>query len=315
MSVLGYQSYVSDSIKSILDQTYSDFDLIIIDDGCDYDLKQVIDDFNDVRLKYIKNDRNLGLTFSLLKGISISKAKYIVRQDAGNISLPDRIKLQFEYLESNPEIYLTGTSVIIIDEKGEEICRETALENEEILGKTMLEYNCMYHSSIMFRNDGRYSYREKFKFSQDYDLYLRLLSDNVRFVNLPDFLIKERLTENSITYKKRQHQDYYRRLAHIFYERRASHLHEGYIDISQMQPYSSQTVQGNNISDSNAYGDFYRQKAYLLLYAFKDQQLRNTIKEYRKKYGFDLKLLVYFIMSYLPFIVKIIKRKKDIRII
>jgi len=77
MSVYGYEEYISGSIESILNQTLKDFEFIIIDDGCDYDLLDMIKKFNDRRIVYIKNSKNIGLTSSLIKGIKKSKGKYI----------------------------------------------------------------------------------------------------------------------------------------------------------------------------------------------------------------------------------------------
>src|SRR4030065_2631026 len=108
MSVFGYERYINGSIKSILDQTLNDFEFIIIDDGCSYDLYKKIKKFDDDRIVYIKNPENIGLTRSLIKGIEKSKGKYIARHDAGNISLENRLEIQHNFLENNIRYHLIG---------------------------------------------------------------------------------------------------------------------------------------------------------------------------------------------------------------
>lgn len=127
MSVFGYEKYIEATISSILNQTMDDFEFIIIDDSCKYDLLEIIEKFRDNRIIYIKNVKNMGLTGSLIKGIQRSTGKYIARMDAGNISLKNRFKTQYDFLENNTKIYLAGSSIELIDEDDRSICEKVAI--------------------------------------------------------------------------------------------------------------------------------------------------------------------------------------------
>ena len=311
MSVYGHKDYVAESIESILNQTFSDLELVIIDDGCNYDLYGITKDFNDSRITYIKNSGNIGLTRSLLKGISAAQSAYIARQDAGNISMPDRIKTQTDFLQSHPDCYLAGSSVILIDEGNNEICREVFPGDYEFIQNTLPEYNCIYHSSIMFRNDGKYSYREKFRYSQDYDLYLRMLSDNIKLCNIPDILLRERLLEHSITYSSHFQQEFFTVLAQKFYSERKNLGKDSYEDFEYREGAGPANVKKCR---KIIVRDFFRQKAYLFIYSFKFLELRKLVMDYSRENGFDIKLIIYFIFSYFPFIVRTLKKHKKINI-
>ena len=210
MSVFGYERYINGSIKSILDQTLEDFEFIIIDDGCSYDLLKKIKRFNDSRIVYIKNPENIGLTRSLIKGIEKSKGKYIARHDAGNISMENRLETQHDFLEKNGRYYLAGSSVELIDENNNTICKIIANDDPYYIRGKMPSYNCINHSTIMFRNSSEAGYREKFKYSQDYDFYLNLLSNKYVLGNISEVLLKERMISSSTTYSKKNEQEYFR---------------------------------------------------------------------------------------------------------
>lgn len=311
MSVFGYQEYITETIASILNQTHKDIEFIIIDDGCDYDLKKIITGFRCNKILYVKNKVNLGLTKSLINGIKLSSSKYIARQDAGNISLPDRIEKQFNFLEENPDCYLIGSSISLIDENSERICDEIAINDFNSLRKTMPSHNCIFHSTIMFRNDGKYSYREKFKYSQDYDLYLRLVSDGMIVGNLSDIFLKERIFENSVTFNKTGQQKLYSELAKFFYSERIN------LDIDSYNNYDFEKIvvaDEKNKDKKKVFDFFCRQKSYYLLYALESKKLRKYIRQCLSKHGFDYKLFYYYLISFFPFIIKTIRKIKNIRI-
>jgi glycosyltransferase involved in cell wall biosynthesis len=314
MSVYGYSEFIYDSIKSILDQTLKDFEFIIIDDGCDYDLPSIIKKFNDRRIRYIKNSKNAGLTQSLIKGINESEGKYIARHDAGNISLKNRLEMQYEYLKENNNYYLIGSSVELIDGEGSTICKIIADDDPSSVKKKLPAYNCINHSSIMFKNSREAGYREKFKYSQDYDFYLNLLSGSFTLGNIQEVLIKERMLPSSITYFKREEQEYFKRMAQEFYFERIKSGRDGYdsMDIE----YSPSGEDGGKIqakeNKENIETEFYRrQKIYYLLFSLRTRKAREDIIKYLKD-EFDLKLFIYFILSFFPFVIKLVNKVKGV---
>jgi len=308
MSVFGYEDYVKSSIESILKQTFKNIEFIIIDDDCGYDLYKKIRKFNDKRIVYVRNEKNMGLTKSLIKGINKATGKYIARQDAGNISLANRIDMQYRYLENNKNYYLIGSSVILIDENDREICKVIANSDLNFIKRKLPRYNCISHSTIMFRNTGDNIYREKFRYSQDYDFYLNLLSKGIVFGNIPDILLKERLIPDSITYTKRNKQQKFENFARDFYFERMEHGRDSY-DLLDIQKFIDKP--GKVTGKKNDFIYFKRQKAYFLLYSGKLKITRGFIIEVFKK-KFDVKLLLYFLLSYFPFLIRIICKIRKI---
>ena len=305
MSVFGYEEYVQDSIGSVLKQTFKNIEFIIIDDDCGYDLYKIIREFDDKRIVYIKNKKNMGLTKSLLKGINEATGKYIARQDAGNISLANRINIQYNYLENNKDYYLIGSSVILIDENNQEICKIAANSDLDFIRREMPRHNCINHSTIMFRNMGENIYREKFRYSQDYDFYLNLLSRGIVFGNISDILLKERLMPDSITYAKRNEQRTFENFARDFYFERMKHGGRDNYDLLDSGKSIDKSEKSAGKKNNSIY--FNRQKAYFLVYSGKLKITREFINGVFKK-KFDIKLLLYFLLSYFPFLVRILSK-------
>ncbi len=309
MSVFGYEDYVESTIESILLQTVKEIEFIIIDDGCKYDLMSVVNDFNDDRIMYIKNKENIGLTASLINGVLQSEGKYIARMDAGNIALKERLEAQYDFLEKNSSISLTGSSVMLIDEGGKTICEKIAITDNVQIGETMPLYNCIDHSSILFRKDLGIGYRSKFKYSQDYDLYLNMLSAGHSLANLPETLLKERFLPYSVTYNKRCEQEYYREMAAEYYRQRQKC---GKDDYGSIKEYKKEDTDSEVIPVEKSQIFFKLQKLYYLLYSGKLVSARKLALEILKS-GFNTKAMAYYVISYLPLIVKMIGKRKGIR--
>lgn len=222
MSVYNDEKYVGESIKSVLNQTLKDFEFIIVNDGSTDNSWKIINKFakKDSRIKIIQNKTSIGLTKSLNKGIKISKGKYIARQDDDDISLPERLYLQYNFMESHQDIILCGTNVIYIDEKGSILrTRKGLISNPSKLKMRLRKCNSLFHPSIMFRNKNIF-YREKFYYSQDYDLYLQLVSQGHKLFNLPRPLLMYRFKSDSISFSKRSKQIQFEEVARkLFFER------------------------------------------------------------------------------------------------
>ena len=112
------EKYIRESIDSILNQTFIDFELLIINDGSIDKTEEIILSYNDSRIRYIKNETNLKLIKSLNKGVSLSRGKYIARMDADDISLPDRLKEQVEFMENHNDVAVCSSLMYLMTEKG-----------------------------------------------------------------------------------------------------------------------------------------------------------------------------------------------------
>ncbi len=313
MSVYGYESYVRESINSILCQTFKDFEFIIIDDGCKYNLYDTIKSYDDNRIIYIKNNSNMGLTKSLNKGINIAKGKYIARHDAGNISLFNRIETQYNYLEKNNDYFLVGSSAILIDDGGNEICKIIVNDDFNYIRKNLPKSNIINHSSIMFRNDGNSFYRSKFKYSQDYDLYLRLLSEGKKISNIPTVLLKEMLTKDSISFSKTSKQNYFAGKAREFYFQRLKTGEDNYSSFNASGISNSDNSQKIFFKNRSINGHLYYNKSKIrfLIFSKRFVVARLELKEELGK-KFNIKLFLYLILSYMPFMVSILGKIKKV---
>lgn len=151
MPVFNAEKYLRESIESILSQTFETFEFIIINDGSNDDSVEIINSYNDKRIVLIDQE-NTGLPTALNNGIKIAKSKYIARMDADDISLPIRLKEQYDYLEKNNNVIAVGTHANIIDMDGNYVCNSRkSLSNEEIC-KNFPE-TPFIHPSVMFRKE------------------------------------------------------------------------------------------------------------------------------------------------------------------
>ena len=217
MPMYNEEKYLSESIESILNQTFKDFELIIIDDCSTDNSIEIVESYKDKRIRLIRNKVNLGTVRTRNVGLKIAKGKYVAIMDSDDVSLIDRLSTQYNYLEENDNIFLLGSSAIYIDDKGKELRRFRKYDDYEMLAFRLPKSCSIIHSSIMFRNTKEYSYDEVFKSAHDYNFYLELLSAGKNLTNLPEFLIKHRVHKDS-AHSKNSRQIMYRNLTQWVHE-------------------------------------------------------------------------------------------------
>ena len=130
MPAYNAEKYIAESIESILSQTFTDFEFIIINDASTDSTKEIIESFQDSRIILINNEQNLGVAKSLNIGIATAKGKYIARMDADDISLPERFQTQFNFMEKNPDIDICGSWARMFGDKDD--CMQTLQNHEDI---------------------------------------------------------------------------------------------------------------------------------------------------------------------------------------
>ena len=207
MSVFNGEKYLREAVDSILNQTFTDFEFIIINDGSTDNTKAILESYNDRRISLI-HQKNIGLTKSLNKALFLSVGNYIARQDSDDISEPERLKHQIEFLTKNSDIAVTGSFVVAIDKYGNEFTKWTYPETDKDIKTQLLKNNIFCHGSVMFRKDCVMNvgyYREAFRTSQDYDLWLRI-SEKYNMANIPQYLYKLRRNIASITRRNMEQQ-------------------------------------------------------------------------------------------------------------
>jgi glycosyltransferase involved in cell wall biosynthesis len=195
--------YIKESIDSVLNQTYSDFDLYIYDDCSNDDTATIINSYKDSRVFYIKNDQNIGVTKTLNKGLEflLSKYEYIARMDADDWCFSERFEKQMHYLESHPETILCGTQGYWLKDLSLEPKKGWTYPTYSTYIKYYLLFGATFgHSSVILRSQtmtaNNLRYDETKSNCQDWELWVRM-SKIGRLANLPDFLMKYRILENS----------------------------------------------------------------------------------------------------------------------
>lgn len=199
MSVYNGEAFIREAIESILQQTFKDFEFLIINDcSTDHSL-DIILSYNDSRIKVVNNQTNIGLTKSLNVGLKLALGKYIARIDADDFSYKDRLEMQFNYLEQNIEIGVLGTQAI---SNGRYFKYKTKLPLDDYLIKWNLFFtNPIVHPSAMFRKDiltAIGGYNEEKRVGQDYDLWIRLFF-KTKFANLEEPYLFLRRHDNNIS--------------------------------------------------------------------------------------------------------------------
>ncbi len=199
MAIYNGEKYLREAIESMLSQTYTNFEFLIINDGSTDSTEEIILSYQDDRICYLKNEQNVKLIASLNKGLDLANGKYIARMDADDISLPDRLKKQVEYLEKNPEIGVIGSWVKTIG----------LTQNKDIKFKSghnnirfeLFFQNYLHHPSVMIRRDVLFQHNlkyENFIHAEDYAFWIKL-SNYTHLDILPEFLLLYRLHGNNIS--------------------------------------------------------------------------------------------------------------------
>ena len=196
MSVLNGARFLRESIESILSQTFPNFEFLIVNDGSTDSTGEIISSYADPRIRLIENSVNRGLPVSLNKCIQLSKGEYGARQDADDISLPHRLELQVAEMDANPAIGAVGGWWHSIDIKDRIVTREQAPSDNNTLLRRIINHgiNPSPHGSMMIRMEllkTLEGYDERFWFTQDFDLWLRM-STHAEFSVVQSYLYELR---------------------------------------------------------------------------------------------------------------------------
>jgi glycosyltransferase involved in cell wall biosynthesis len=201
MPVYNAEAFLNEAIDSILAQTFTDFEFLIINDGSTDASREIILSYNDQRIRFVENERNLRLIATLNKGIDISFGKYIARMDADDISHPERLNTQFEFMESNLDIGLCGAwfQTFSYGEKKQTVRYQTEDYNIRIkhLYQIHLSHGtCMIRKEVLKRNN--LYFNQEFLHAEDYELWTRI-SEFSKLANIPQVLYKVRNNINSVS--------------------------------------------------------------------------------------------------------------------
>lgn len=225
MAVYNGERFLKNAVESLLSQTYPNFEIIAVDDGSTDRSGSILVGIGDPRLKVVRSPSNLGLTRSLIIARQHASGKYFARQDADDLSKPERLERQVEHLQSNPDVGLVHADYEVIDARGRRL-DTVVLEQQtgEALKAALAVGNIFAHGAVMFTRecyDAAGGYRSFMEVTQDYDLYLRI-SEQAEMANVPQILYSLRFHADSIGRSRREKQLAYQQLAlDLAHKRRA----------------------------------------------------------------------------------------------
>lgn len=201
LPVYNCEKFVSEAVQSVLNQTFSDFELLIIDDCSTDATVSLIQSFSDDRINLILKEKNSGYTDSLNYAISIAKGKYIARMDGDDVCLPTRFQKQIEAMESDKEVILCGTAIQIID--SDKILKHPV--NHEDIKVKLCFSNAFFHPTVLFRKDvfTNLRYNKEFEPAEDYDLWTQLVFKG-KVMNIDEVLLNYRVHQNQISNYKNE---------------------------------------------------------------------------------------------------------------
>jgi len=206
-SVYNGEEYLEECVDSILNQTFQNFEYIILNNGSTDGTARILQRYTDPRLRIIHQE-NLGISKSLNKGINLSNSDLIARLDADDFSSPQRLEKQVTFMEKHPEIVLCGSRWLEL--VGEKLSKQIVdfVETDQAIKKSMSLFNPFSHSGVIFRKKTFITaegYSERFKYSQDYDLWLRMLAFGKTLI-LKEELAVVRMSEQSESHKNARKQ-------------------------------------------------------------------------------------------------------------
>lgn len=202
--------YLRECIESILNQTFTDFEFLILNDSPDNkEIENIVKEYakHNKRIKYYKNDKNMGITPSRNKLLDLAKGEYLAIFDHDDISVPERLEKQVKYLDENPQVGVVSGFMAVF---GDENYIFTNPETDSEI-KIMLTDNCyIAHTASMIRKsvltDNNIKYEEFYTPAEDYRLWTKLM-DVTAFHNIPDILVKYRVQQGNTTHKQKKFMD------------------------------------------------------------------------------------------------------------
>lgn len=207
MPVMNGDEFLSGAIESILGQSFGDLELVIVDNGSADGSWQTMSEYRrkDKRIRILRN-KNLGFTASLNLMLDLARGDYVARQDADDLSHPDRVKIQVGLLEANPGAVMTGGRCEVVDETGRETYGHGPCEDREKMKWSLIFKNDFWHSAVMWKNGLGFRYDNRFTYAQDYELWSRMARRH-EVIGSAVTVGTVRKRRGSITDTKRKEQD------------------------------------------------------------------------------------------------------------
>lgn len=241
LCVYNGEAYLAACMESILTQTFTDFEFVVVNDGSTDRSLEIINAYaqKDPRMFIVNRRKNAGISASVTEGLKHCRGKYIARMDQDDISLPDRFLMQHRYLESHPEIDVVGSSLAFIDEDGNLTGKTLIRPTDPLIIRLQMYYRCVIHnpSTLMraayYQKYNQDSQEVGYYAADDYSLWLRENTHHL-YANLAEPLLKYRLhSKQTSSEKSRIQMDETLRAAQIAYQE----LLDRSIPVDMIEPF------------------------------------------------------------------------------
>jgi glycosyltransferase involved in cell wall biosynthesis len=290
MGVRDGGAHLRAAIDSVLAQSLGELELIVIDDASGDGTAELLAGYDDPRLAVIANEENLGLTRSPNRALASARGRYVGRQDADDRSLPARLERQVTFLEEQADVTLCGTWARFIDDAGQVVGAGHPPAESGDLAAGLLVENKIFHGTFLARRElleELGGYREAFRYSQDYDLYLRALARH-RLANLPEELYELRFHTASISDRRAELQHRYKALARRLHAQR---VHAGTDELEAGTPVE-ELLAGVDVE-----ADYWRQRATYRRLAGDIPGSRSALREAIRRNPRDIRAYARLVLS------------------
>lgn len=202
--VFNADKFLAEAIESILNQTFTDFELLVVDDGSTDKSIEILESFRDRRIRISRNDRNRGRAYTRNRGIELARGEYLSVLDADDLCEPDRLERQVKCLDAHPDVAAVGSSATYVDENDNVayVCK-VPTSSEEI-HRQIFQSNCFVHSSVTFRRQVLIDiggYNPELQQAEDYELFLRLTARH-RLANIEKPLVRYRVHPDQVSQRE-----------------------------------------------------------------------------------------------------------------
>ncbi len=196
MAAYNAANHINEAIQSILDQTFEDFELLIVNDGSTDETVDIINNFKDSRIRLLHNDKNRGIPYTRNVGVNEARAEYIAILDSDDVAIHNRLETQYNFFQEHPAFALCGGHGTVIDEAGNPVPdnRFTVPIGPDLIKMTLLFNNTFINSTVMYKTavlKELNGYNE-YALAEDYELFIRI-SDKYPVANLDSVLVKYRI--------------------------------------------------------------------------------------------------------------------------
>ncbi len=286
-------AFIGEAIQSVLDQTFRDFELLIINDGSTDNTSAVVKTFNDERIRLVEQ-KNMGIAAALNNGLNYARTELIARFDADDICLPARLETQYHFMSSHPEYAVLGSAAEYIDAAGNYVFTHKPTGKTDAQIKLLPYTVCPFiHASVMYRRSivKEWGYNIHAHSFEDHLLWQQLKFRG-KMYNLPDSLLRVRLNPGSITMDEKKRPKAFRDIKN-------KALRTGFITSDDGNHLQQLIRQQNNSSGKE--GAYYSLLAKKFLWNnYNPSKARANVKKAISLNAFDIKDYLLWGLSYLP---------------